>query len=82
MNEKELMKLDMVKKLSLLLMESNKNLTIQNALSEVLNSETYRSLADDNTHLYYQSPLYVYSFLESELRTGSLKNSIVSTPSA
>lgn len=82
MNEKELMKLDMVKKLSLLLMESNKNLTMQNALSEVLNSETYRSLADDNTHLYYQSPLYVYSFLESELRTGSLKNSIVSTPSA
>jgi len=82
MNEKELMKLDMVKKLSLLLMESNKNLTMQNALSEVLNSETYRSLSDDNTHLYYQSPFYVYSFLESELKTGSLKNSIVSTPSA
>jgi len=69
MNEKELMKLDLVKKLSLLLMEKDSNLTMQNALSEVLNSETYRSLSDDNTHLYYQSPYYVYSFLENELNT-------------
>jgi hypothetical protein len=72
MNEKELMKLDMVKKLSLLLMENDKSLNMQNALSEVLNSETYQSLSDDNTHLYYQSPLYVYSFLENELKTGRM----------
>lgn len=72
MNEKELMKLDMVKKLSLLLMENDKSLDMQNALSEVLNSETYQSLSDDNTHLYYQSPLYVYSFLENELKTGRM----------
>ncbi|MBR4273733.1 MAG: hypothetical protein IKQ30_12965 [Bacteroidales bacterium] len=72
MNEKELMKLDLVKKLSLLLMEKDSNLTMQNALSEVLNSETYRSLSDDNTHLYYQSPYYVYSFLENELNTGRM----------
>jgi hypothetical protein len=72
MNEKELMKLDMVKKLSLLLMENDKSLNMQNALSEVLNSETYQSLSDDNTHLYYQSPLYVYSCLENELKTGRM----------
>ena len=26
-----------------------------------------------STRLYYQSPRYVYSFLESELKTGSIK---------
>ena len=72
MNEKELMKLDMVKHLSLLLMENDKSLDMQNALSEVINSVTYQRLSDDNTHLYYQSPLYVYSFLENELNTGRM----------
>ncbi|MBR4677465.1 MAG: hypothetical protein IKO99_05635 [Bacteroidales bacterium] len=72
MNEKELMKLDMVKELSLLLIENGESTSIEEALSEVLNSETYERLSDENTHLYYQSPYYVYSFLENELKTGQV----------
>ena len=71
MNEKEQMKLDMVKHLALRLMDENSQLTIEQALSTVINSDTYQRLQDDATAtgLYYQSPGYVYSFLENELKT-------------
>ena len=69
MNEKEQMKLDMVKHLALRLMDENSQLTIAQALSTVINSDTYQRLQDDATGLYYQSPGYVYSFLEKELKT-------------
>lgn len=32
-------------------------------------SETFERLQDDSTGLYYQSPGYVYSFLQNELKT-------------
>jgi hypothetical protein len=63
------MKLDMVKHLALRLMDENSQLTIEQALSTVINSDTYQRLQDDATGLYYQSPGYVYSFLENELKT-------------
>ena len=69
MNEKEQMKLDMVKHLALRLMDENSQPTIEQALSTVINSDTYQRLQDDATGLYYQSPGYVYSFLENELKT-------------
>jgi hypothetical protein len=69
MNEKEQMKLDMVKHLALRLMDENSQLTIEQALSTVINSDTYQRLQNDATGLYYQSPGYVYSFLENELKT-------------
>ena len=69
MNEKEQMKLDMVKHLALRLMDENSQLTIEQVLSTVINSDTYQRLQDDATGLYYQSPGYVYSFLENELKT-------------
>ena len=69
MNEKEQMKLDMVKHLALRLMDENSQLTIEQALSTVINSDTYQRLQDDATGLYYQSPGYVYSFLENERKT-------------
>ncbi len=69
MNEKEQMKLDMVKHLALRLMDENSQLTIEQALSTVINSDTFERLQDDATGLYYQSPGYVYSFLENELKT-------------
>ena len=72
MNEKEQMKLDMVKHLALRLMDENSQLTIEQALSTVINSDTYQRLQDDATGLYYQSPGYVYSFLENELKTARL----------
>jgi hypothetical protein len=72
MNEKEQMKLDMVKHLALRLMDENSQLTIEQALSTVINSDTYQRLQDDATGLYYQSPGYVYSFLENELKTAKV----------
>jgi hypothetical protein len=67
MNEKEQMKLDMVKRLALLLMDEDPQLTIEQALATVINSETYQRLQRDATGFYYQSPRYVYSFLKNEL---------------
>lgn len=72
MSEKDEMKNDMVKELANLLMENDGSLTMEQALSLVFNSDTYQKLLDDKTRLYYQSPLYVYSFLESELKTGKI----------
>ena len=73
MNEQEQMKLDMVKNLALLLIDNDQNLSMEDALATVLNSDTYTRLMRESTRLYYQSPRYVYSFLESELKTGSIK---------
>ena len=70
MNEKEQMKLDMVKKLALMLIANNPQFTIEQALATVINSDTYLRLQRDATGLYYQSSRYVYSFLDSELKTG------------
>lgn len=48
-------------------------MNMQEALSEFYNSDTFRKLEDPETGLYYQSSLYVYSFLQTELRTGSIQ---------
>jgi hypothetical protein len=72
MNEKEQMKLDMVKHLALRLMDADSQLTMEQALSTVINSDTYLRLQDDATGLYYQSPGYVYSFLDNELKTAKV----------
>jgi hypothetical protein len=50
-------------------MDADSQLTMEQALSAVINSDTYLRLQDDATGLYYQSPGYVYSFLENELKT-------------
>ena len=73
MSEQEQMKLDMVKNLALLLMDDNPQMTIEQAIATVINSDTYMRLLRDATGFYHQSPRYVYSFLDSELKTGSIK---------
>lgn len=73
MNYQEQMKLDMVKNLALLLLNDNPQLSLEQALADVINSDTYLRLMRESTHLYYQSPRYVYSFLKGELETGSIK---------
>ena len=70
MNEKMEMMADMVKNLALLLVEQNADLTMEQALSMVFNSDTYRKVMDERTHFYYQSPKYVFEFLEEEMKTG------------
>lgn len=72
MSEKDELKSDMVKDLASLLMDRDASLSMDQALSLVFNSDTYQKLLDDKTHLYYQSPRYVFSFLEHELRTGKI----------
>ena len=72
MNIQEQMKLDMTKNLALLLMENNLGMTMEQAISVVMNSETYQRLQNNSTHLYYQSPRYVYDFLDKELKVGKV----------
>jgi translation initiation factor 2 beta subunit (eIF-2beta)/eIF-5 len=72
MNEKEQMKLDMVKHLALRLMGDEPQLSMEQALSIVINSDTYQRLQRDATGLYHQSPGYVYSFLQNELKTAKV----------
>ena len=72
MNEKEQMKMDMVKNLALLLIERDSALTMEQALSIVFNSDTYQKVVNENTTLYYQSPRYVFSFLDNELKRGKV----------
>ena len=72
MSIQEQMKLDMTKNLAVLLMDAHPDLTMEQALSAVLNSDTYLRLQNDNTHLYYQRPRYVYDFLEKELTAGKM----------
>lgn len=73
MSIKEQMKLDMTKNLAVLLMDNNPDLTMEQALSAVLNSDTYQRLQNESTHLFHQSPRYVYDFLDKELRTGKME---------
>ncbi len=72
MSVEEQMKLDMTKNLAVLLMKENPDLTMEQALSTILNSDTYQRILNEKTHLFYQSPRYVYSFLVNELKTGKM----------
>jgi hypothetical protein len=73
MSEIDMMKLDMASELAVLLMETDSELSMEQALETVLNSDTYQRLQKDSAQLYHQSPRYVFAFLESELRTGKVE---------
>ena len=72
MSIEEQMKLDMTKELAVLLMNDYPDMTMEQALFTVLNSDTYLKLLNENTGFYYQSPRYVYDFLKNELKTGRM----------
>lgn len=46
--------------------------TPQEAIDVLYTSETFDRLQDDATGLYYQSPGYVYSFLQNELKNAKV----------
>lgn len=48
------------------------NMSIAESLDTLYNSDTYAKLNDLRTGLYFQSSLYVYSFLKKELTTGKI----------
>ena len=45
-----------------------KGLSLPEATDAVYNSKTYEHLLNPETRLYFQSPGYVYSYLEDELK--------------
>ncbi len=69
MSEKEYMIECMTRDIILLLMEK-RNMDLEHALNTFYTSDTYSKLHDEKTGLYFQSPHYVYNFLENELTTG------------
>ena len=60
-----------VRDLVLMLMEE-RGLSLREALDAVYNSETYINLTNPATGLYFQSPVYIYSYLDRELATGKM----------
>ncbi len=70
MNEIMEMKTDMVSKLATMLMENNPGMSMEQALDNIFNSDTYEKLMNDKTQLYHQSARYVFSFLEEEILLG------------
>jgi hypothetical protein len=72
MNEVMVMKAYMVNRLAVMLMQQHEGMSMQEALSMVFQSDTYQKMMDDKTRLYYQSPMYVFSFLEQELKLGRI----------
>ena len=66
MNEVMEMKAYMVNRLAVMLMQQHEGMSMQEALGMVFQSDTYQKVMEENTRLYYQSPMYVFSFLEQE----------------
>ncbi len=48
-------------------------MTLQEALDCLYNSDTYAKLKDTRTGLYFQSPVYVYDILHSEITSGKMQ---------
>ncbi|MBQ7350470.1 MAG: hypothetical protein IJW56_06285 [Bacteroides sp.] len=61
----------MTRDLAVMLVEDYQ-ISIPEALDILYNSETYEKLQDTRTGLYFQSPVYVYDFLQNELKNGKI----------
>lgn len=46
------------------------NMTIHQALDVLYQSDTYRALKNPDTGLFFQSPIYVMSYLRDEIDNG------------
>jgi hypothetical protein len=62
----------MTRDLTVLLME-RRNMPMTDALDTLYNSETYEKLSDPRSGLYFQSPGYVYDFLDKEIEYGKMQ---------
>lgn len=49
-------------------LEDDYNLSTIDALDKIYNSKIYQKLLDSSTGLYLQSPGYIYSYLQDELK--------------
>ena len=61
----------MVRDLAMMLI-GKYNVTLAEALDMLYNSETYEKLQNPCTGLYFQSPVYVFDFLQRELEQGKI----------
>lgn len=68
----QLMKDDLSTELADFLMEDY-HYSPQEAIDVLFTSTTFDRLQDSSTGLYYQSPGYVYSFLQEEMKDGKRK---------
>lgn len=46
---------------------------IKTSLDELYSSETFKRLNDPACGLYYESPVYVFSYLQNEIESGIVK---------
>lgn len=46
---------------------------MKKALDILYTSDTYRRLCDEECGLYYESPVYVFSYLQNEIENGEIK---------
>ena len=70
-SEKTFMKEYVAKNLIALMMEKYKY-PIETAFEVLYNSDTFQKLSDDKTGLYFQSPNYVFTYLDNEIENGKL----------
>ena len=69
--QKQLMKEDICVELAVYLMDDY-HCSREEAIDMLYTSDTFERLQDDATGLYYQSPGYVYSFLDNELKKATV----------
>lgn len=70
--QKQLLKDDLSVEIAGFLIDDYK-FSPEEAIDVLYTSETFDRLQDDATGLYYQSPGYVYSFLQNELKTARVE---------
>ncbi len=71
MNEFKYLTECMARDLVMMLME-NHSMSLSEAFDALYASVTFQKLQDRRSGLFFQSPGYVYSFLEEELLTGKI----------
>lgn len=72
MTDFEYMVEGMTRDLAVMLME-RRGMSMPSALDTLYNSETYEKLSNPRFGLYFQSPGYVYDFLDKEIEYGKMQ---------
>lgn len=58
------------------LIASSRKITLMDGLRMFWKSETHKMLLDDDTKLWYFSPLAIFDIWENEVITGDMQNSL------
>lgn len=71
MKDFEYMKEALVTEVVMMLIEK-RNMDMKSALECFYNSDTYEKLSNPESGLFFQSPGYIYSYLQTEITTGKI----------